>query len=304
MLHNLIGAQGRQEATLGGAEAPFIAKRNDRLVERNAAGETRGIIFYTGYFLTEYVWSHLVLFATWTMGAYIPSDWKRTVGAFAKALLKRTFDLVGSSIGIILCLPFFIILPVLIKLDSPGPVFYRQLRVGHNRRRRGRRSPNGSGLGRSSRDRRRQNLKGRPFEVIKFRTMIADAEKKCGPVWATHNDPRITRLGHILRKTRLDEIPQFLNVFMGKMSMVGPRPERPKFVEELSAQVENYDERLNVKPGLTGLAQIENGYDSSVASVVKKVHYDLQYIQHWSIWQDVKIVLKTVLVVITGRGAF
>jgi lipopolysaccharide/colanic/teichoic acid biosynthesis glycosyltransferase len=304
MLHNLIGAQGKQEVTVGNPEMPFIENSYERRVLKTGGREKRGIAFYAGYFLTEYVWSHFVLLATWTMGTFLPSDWKLTVGAFFKSLLKRLFDLAGSFIGIVLCLPFFIILPILIKLDSPGPVFYRQLRVGHNRRRGERRSPNGSNLGRSSRDRRRQDLKGRPFCVIKFRTMIADAEKKCGPVWATHNDPRITRLGHILRKTRLDEIPQFLNVFTGQMSLVGPRPERPKFVEELSAQVENYDQRLMVKPGLTGLAQIENGYDSSVTSVVKKVHYDLQYIQHWSVWQDVKIMLKTVLVVVTGRGAF
>jgi lipopolysaccharide/colanic/teichoic acid biosynthesis glycosyltransferase len=134
--------------------------------------------------------------------------------------------------------------------------------------------------------------------------MVADAEKKCGPVWATRNDPRITRLGSILRKTRLDEIPQFINVLLGQMSLVGPRPERPVFVDELSSQVDGYHKRLEVRPGLTGLAQIENGYDSSVASVVRKVQYDLHYIQHWSIWQDVKILFRTVLVVITGKGAF
>jgi lipopolysaccharide/colanic/teichoic acid biosynthesis glycosyltransferase len=159
-------------------------------------------------------------------------------------------------------------------------------------------------LGRTVRDRRRGDLKGRPFNVIKFRTMVADAEKKCGPVWATQNDPRITRLGRFMRKTRLDEIPQFINILLGQMSLVGPRPERPVFVMELCSQVENYDKRLTVKPGLTGLAQIENGYDSSVASVVRKVHYDLEYIQNWSLWQDVKIMLRTVVVVVTGKGAF
>ena len=145
---------------------------------------------------------------------------------------------------------------------------------------------------------------GRPIRVIKFRTMIADAEKKCGPVWATKNDPRITRLGNFLRKTRLDEVPQFINVLKGDMSLVGPRPERPVFVEDLCSKVENYDKRLQVKPGITGLAQVENGYDSSVTSVVRKVHYDLKYIQNWSLWSDVKILLKTVVVVVTGKGAF
>jgi lipopolysaccharide/colanic/teichoic acid biosynthesis glycosyltransferase len=219
-------------------------------------------------------------------------------------IFKRSIDILGSIAGLILTSPFFIILPILIKLDSPGPVFYRQVRIGHNRRRFNRRSETVSALGRSSRDRRRRDLRGRPFNVIKFRTMVADAEKKCGPVWATVNDPRVTRLGQILRKTRLDEIPQFISVLIGRMSLVGPRPERPIFVEELSSQVRDYEKRLNVKPGLTGLAQIENGYDSSVASVVRKVHYDLQYIQNWSLWQDIKILMRTVLVVITGKGAF
>lgn len=102
----------------------------------------------------------------------------------------------------------------------------------------------------------------------------------------------------------MDEIPQFINILQGDMSLVGPRPERPKFVLEFCSQVENYDRRLAVRPGLTGLAQIENGYDSSMASVVRKVHYDLHYIQHWSLWQDIKIMLKTVGVVVTGKGAF
>jgi lipopolysaccharide/colanic/teichoic acid biosynthesis glycosyltransferase len=134
--------------------------------------------------------------------------------------------------------------------------------------------------------------------------MVADAEKKCGPVWATRNDPRITRLGNFMRKTRLDEIPQFINILKGDMSLVGPRPERPMFVEELSSQVEDYDRRLRVKPGLTGLAQVESEYNSSVASVIKKVQYDLQHIQNMGFWQDFRIILKTVVVVITGRGAF
>lgn len=217
---------------------------------------------------------------------------------------KRAVDIVGSLVGLILTSPFYLILPIVIKLDSPGPIFYRQSRVGYNRRQGERRQTNNSMLGRSVRDRRRGDLLGCPFNVIKFRTMVADAERKCGPVWATHNDPRITWIGNFLRKTRLDEIPQFINVLAGDMSLVGPRPERPMFVKELSSQVENYDQRLRVKPGITGLAQVENGYDSSVASVVRKVHYDLEYIRNWSLWQDIKIMMKTVVVVITGKGAF
>ena len=152
-------------------------------------------------------------------------------------------------------------------------------------------------------DRRVRDLPGKPFTVIKFRTMVQDAEKKCGPVWATKNDPRITRIGAFLRKTRIDEIPQFINVLMGDMSLVGPRPERPLFVRELLTKVDGYADRLQVKPGITGLAQVENGYDSSVDTVAAKVRYDLDYINGWSIWYDIRILVKTVKVVITGKGA-
>jgi lipopolysaccharide/colanic/teichoic acid biosynthesis glycosyltransferase len=153
------------------------------------------------------------------------------------------------------------------------------------------------------RDRRRVDYMGRPFEIVKFRTMVQDAESKTGPVWATKNDPRITRLGAFLRKTRLDEIPQFWSILKGDMSLVGPRPERPTFVKELSQKVRDYHRRLEVKPGLTGLAQVENGYDESLASVNRKVKFDLHYIKRWSLWYDIRILLKTVVVVVTGRGA-
>jgi lipopolysaccharide/colanic/teichoic acid biosynthesis glycosyltransferase len=259
-----------------------------------------------GFFFSEYIWGSLILFvAVATRVLAPPRTRQRTIiSRLADSWVKRSLDILGALFGLVLCAPFFIILPILIKLDSPGPVFYLQDRIGHNRRRGRRRANNGSTLGRASRDRRRADLKGRPFQVIKFRTMVVDAEKKCGPVWATRNDPRVTRLGRILRKTRLDEIPQFINVFLGHMALVGPRPERPHFVEELSEKVENYALRLQVKPGLTGLAQIENGYDSSVTAVVRKVHYDLEYIRNWSILQDFKILFRTIGVVVTGKGAF
>ena len=130
-----------------------------------------------------------------------------------------------------------------------------------------------------------------------------NAEKTTGPVWATKNDTRITAIGAFLRKTRIDEIPQFINVLMGDMSLVGPRPERPSFVSDLTGKVEGYATRLQVKPGLTGLAQVSSGYDSSIASVTEKVQYDIDYIENWSVWLDIKILLKTVVVVLTGRGA-
>ena len=304
MLQHLIGAQGNREMVLGSQTSRTLLKQHDRPAVQWGLLGFRQAWDWVGFILAEYVWGHLILAVTFVGSAPLVADghsaWRQRVGVVS----KRGIDVLGATAGIVLSLPFFVLLPIVIKLDSPGPIFYRQLRIGYNRRRRDRRGESASTLGRSTRDRRRQDLRGRPFHVIKFRTMVADAEKKCGPVWATKNDPRITRLGRLLRKTRLDELPQFVNVLLGQMSLVGPRPERPKFVQELSAQVENYERRLMVKPGLTGLAQIESGYDSSVASVVRKVHYDLQYIQNWSLWQDVKIMMRTVLVVITGKGAF
>lgn len=301
MYSNSVGAPRISSLTIN-KNGPFSAGENKESVsgalslsirEGNQGNSFLGILM-----------SYIILSATLTVS--LSRHWLSVIPryAFKMAYLKRGVDILGALVGLVLTLPVFIILPILIKLDSPGPVFYKQLRVGQNRRRGERRQDNGSKLGRDGRNRRRMNLHGSPFHVFKFRTMVPEAEKKCGAVWATKNDPRVTRLGRFMRKSRLDEIPQFANILLGHMSLVGPRPERPKFVEELSVQVDNYKKRLDVKPGLTGLAQIENGYDSSLASVVKKVQYDLQYIQKWSIWQDFKIMLRTVLVVFTGKGAF
>ena len=226
------------------------------------------------------------------------------VGVTMNRLIKRIIDIVGATVGLILSAPLMLLAAIAVKLDSPGPAFYTQTRVGVNRRKGNRRYCSQVGSGeRRARDRRRTDYLGRPFELVKFRTMVVDAEKRTGPVWATKNDPRITRLGRFLRKTRIDEIPQFWSVLKGDMSLVGPRPERPSFVRDLCTKVDNYHRRLDVKPGLTGLAQVENGYDSSVASVVEKVRFDLKYIRGWTVWTDVRILLKTVVVVITGRGA-
>ena len=219
-------------------------------------------------------------------------------------LIKRTLDIVGSAVGLALVSPVMLLVALAIKLDSPGPVFYTQLRVGVNRRRTNRRYCQKVSVAESRlRERRREDYLGRPFRMIKFRTMVQDAEKQTGPVWATKNDPRVTRLGRFLRKTRLDEVPQFWSVLKGDMSLVGPRPERPTFVRQLREKVDGYHRRLEVKPGLTGLAQVENGYDSSLDSVASKVRFDMKYISGWSLWTDVRILLKTVVVVVTGKGA-
>ncbi|MBD3170673.1 MAG: sugar transferase [candidate division Zixibacteria bacterium] len=218
-------------------------------------------------------------------------------------MFKRAVDVTGALSGLLLCFPVFIILPVLIKLDSPGPVFFRQLRVGFNRRRSDRRSMEiPAARDRRSNDRRQNNLYGKPFMIYKFRTMRQDAEKHSGPVWASKNDPRITPLGRFLRASRLDEIPQLINVLKGEMSLVGPRPERPYFIEKLRTQIDFYESRMNVKPGITGLAQVEHGYDQDIDDVRKKVNFDLEYIRRWNVYHDFKIMLKTVVVMVGGRG--
>lgn len=264
------------------------------------------LAFRMRFFIGEMFGLLFVLFSTFYIFA-VPEVLTRPerIRALFNGLLKRTIDIVGAVAGLLLASPFMLLLPILIKLDSPGPVFYTQLRVGVNRRKEGRRYHQQVGIKseRRNRDRRRENYHGKPFRVIKFRTMVLDAEKKSGPVWATKNDPRITRMGAFMRKTRLDEIPQFINILKGDMALVGPRPERPSFVQDLSTKVDDYIERLEVKPGLTGLAQVENGYDSSLASVTRKVKYDLQYIKNWTLFYDIKIILKTFVVVFTGKGA-
>ena len=276
-------------------------------VPASPAATTLNFLDQLRYFYCEHVRGMLFLTLSLIFIFAVPvalmraDKMKVVVNGFA----KRSIDLIGAAVGLLLTLPLFIILPILIKLDSSGPVYYAQLRVGVNRRKRDRRYCQRSDVPeRRVRDRRRQNCQGKPFRVIKFRTMVRNAEKKCGPVWATENDSRVTWLGRTLRKTRLDEIPQFINVLKGDMSLVGPRPERPDFVQDLSEKVRDYNGRLAVKPGLTGLAQVENGYDTSLASVAQKVSLDLEYIRHWSLWTDIKILFKTVVVVFTGKGAY
>lgn len=223
----------------------------------------------------------------------------------AEKSLKRVIDISGSTIGLLLGLPLFFVVGILIKLDSPGPVFFRQERVGMNRRKRERRTLEIKRNKQERRtERRKKNLYGETFYLYKFRTMVVDAEKGCGPIWAKNDDPRITNIGKVLRKTRIDELPQLINVLKGEMSLVGPRPERYHFVRDFIYRVDGYPNRLGVKPGITGQAQVENGYDSCVDDVKLKVNHDLNYIQQWSLLKDFKILLKTILVVATGKGAY
>lgn len=195
-------------------------------------------------------------------------------GLFTK-VIKRMIDVVIACAGLVLLSPLMLIVAILIKLDSPGPVFYRQLRVG---------------------------LRGNAYMIVKFRSMRQDAEKN-GPRWATQNDPRVSRVGRILRKSRIDELPQLLNVLRSEMSLVGPRPERPVFVQELRDRIPYYDIRHTVKPGVTGWAQVRFRYGSSEADAHTKLQYDLYYVKNLSIVMDLRILIQTVRVVLLGEGS-
>lgn len=214
-----------------------------------------------------------------------------------KAAARRTVDIAVAATVLLLLSPLLLIIAVVVKLDSPGPIIYRQVRIGRDER--GESSDRAGG-------RRTADLGGRPFLIYKFRTMHQAAEKETGPTWASKtHDRRTTGVGQFLRNYALDEIPQFWNVLKGDMSLVGPRPERPRFVNRLRERVPGYELRQTVRPGITGWAQIHQGNDQSVHDVHRKVHYDLEYIEKRSLWLDLKILFRTPLAVVNraaGNG--
>ncbi len=260
------------------------------------------------YFFSEHLLANFILIASLILKAVSIKPVISSVVDFYRIYgftwtVKRGLDMLGAIVGIIISSPFYLVVPILIKLDSPGPVFFTQERIGKNRRRSNRRSmsvPISDDL--RGNDRRQNRGFGKPFDVIKFRTMRADAEKQTGPVWAKKRDPRITNLGAFLRATRIDELPQFFNVLMGDMSLVGPRPERHFFIEKLKNNIDNYEGRLLVRPGITGLAQVEHKYDECEADTVIKVKYDNDYIKNLNVWKDIKIMIKTFYVVFAAKG--
>lgn len=293
-------ALGQSQASLGVSQRMELVARHES-VAITAPVSTRFVFMFSE--ITGILFVALTTFYIFA----VPTSLTRggRIGIMISEMIKRAIDIMGAMVGLFFSIPLMIIIPLMIKLESRGPVFYSQVRVGQNRRRSKRRfhSESKTALEDRRRERRREDYYGRVFKVYKFRTMMADAENSSGPVWATKADPRITRIGRFLRKTRIDEIPQFWCVLIGDMSLVGPRPERPHFVSELSGKIEGYAGRLDAKPGLTGLAQVQIGYDSSIASVARKVETDLKYIRDRSLWLDIKILLRTVIVVITGKGA-
>ncbi|MGH7741926.1 MAG: sugar transferase [Candidatus Eiseniibacteriota bacterium] len=207
--------------------------------------------------------------------------------------LERAFDIVLASTALVVLTPLLFTVALAIRLDSRGPILYRQWRVGLDRRRR-RRPYAGT-------ERRREHGFGQPFEIFKFRSMVVDAEKNTGPVWASKRDPRTTRVGAFLRRTHLDEFPQFINVLRGNMTLVGPRPERPELVRELVEDIPDYAVRSRVLPGITGLAQLENGYDDSLDSARRKVALDISYIRRRNLGFDGQILVATAWIFVQGR---
>jgi len=188
--------------------------------------------------------------------------------------LKRVVDVVGSTLGLIVLSPFLMLIAAIIKLDSPGPVFYAQERMG---------------------------LDARPFWCFKFRSMRTDAELN-GPGWTTEDDPRVTRIGKLIRRLSIDELPQFINVLLGDMSLVGPRPERPVYVEQFRHSIPRYMDRHREKAGMTGWAQV-NGLRGDT-SIAERLKYDLWYIENWSLWLDFKIILRTIFAIFGDRHAY
>ena len=210
----------------------------------------------------------------------LPPEWIALSEGFRRDRIvlaaKRVIDVIVAFLGLLLAMPLALMTALAIKLESSGPIFYRQERVGQNEKH---------------------------FTLFKFRSMRQDAEAKVGPVWAAENDPRVTSVGAIIRKLRIDEIPQMLNVLKGEMSFVGPRPERPFFVERLKQNIPYYDLRHSVKPGITGWAQISYRYGDSEQDAVEKLQYDLYYIKHMSPVFDLQIIFESFKVILFGSGA-
>ncbi|MGH7607885.1 MAG: sugar transferase [Gemmatimonadales bacterium] len=216
-------------------------------------------------------------------------------GPEAGEALRRALNVTVAALGLVVAAPVLAAIALAIKLTSPGPVFYTQTRVGLNRRR----MP-------TSGNHRGPDVGGKLFTIYKFRTMTVNGHgpNDPGEVWATPNDPRVTRLGRMLRRYRLDELPQLVNVLRGDMDVVGPRPEQPAIFRRLREEIYLYPERQRVRPGITGWAQVNQQYDRSVDDVRRKVAFDLEYIQRRSVREDLLIMLRTLPVVMGKRGAW
>lgn len=208
---------------------------------------------------------------------------------------RRVLNVVVAIVGVLLTLPLWLVIAILVKITSRGPVIHSQVRVGRDTR--------DSAAGAND-PRRRHDMGGKPFVIYKFRTMQVAAEQHTGAVWATQNDPRITPIGRVLRQYRLDELPQLINVLLGDMNVVGPRPERPTIFADLRESIPQYRYRQRARPGITGLAQVRQQYDSCIEDVQRKVEFDLQYIRQQTFWQDLKIMIETIPVILLRKGGW
>ncbi len=234
----------------------------------------RGIPVYTLPDVCETLWYKLPSFLVQDSWLTFSAGFNLLPGGISLKL-KRFSDMILAALLLLVFSPLMLLVALAIKLDSPGSVFYTQVRTG---------------------------LHGKPFGVYKFRSMYQDAEKRGGAQWAKERDPRITRVGRWLRLTRIDELPQIVNVLRGEMSLIGPRPERPEFDVKLKQKIPYYDVRYLVKPGITGWAQVMYPYGASIEDAYEKLAYDLYYIKNYSFWLDLAIALKTVRVVLFGKG--
>jgi lipopolysaccharide/colanic/teichoic acid biosynthesis glycosyltransferase len=210
-------------------------------------------------------------------------------------IIDRGMNIVIASIGLILVSPVMMAFAVLVKLTSPGPIFYSQPRVGLDRRR---------SSAANMYDRRTRDLGGLPFIIYKFRTMYVGAEIRHRAVWASKEDVRVTPIGGLMRKLRIDELPQLFNVINGDMNIVGPRPERPSIFSRLRVDIADYSLRQRAKPGITGWAQINQSYDTNLDDVRRKVQYDLEYLQRQGVGEDLMIMAKTVPVMLFRKGGW
>lgn len=210
--------------------------------------------------------------------------------------ITRIMNVVIASISLVVLSPIILVFAALVKLTSRGPIFYSQARVGLDRRR--------TGDDHGVFDRRTRDIGGRAFTIYKFRSMYTGAEQPTGAVWATKGDPRVTPIGRIMRKCRVDELPQLLNVIRGDMNIVGPRPERPSIFSKLCEDIADYPQRQRAKPGITGWAQINQAYDTSLDDVRSKVRYDLEYLERQGVAEDLRIMARTLPVMIFRKGGW
>lgn len=208
---------------------------------------------------------------------------------------RRILNILVAGVGLVIASPLMLVIAALVKLTSRGPVFYAQTRIGLDRR---------DPKVRAVHPRRSLDQGGRPFKIYKFRTMRVVEVGADAQVWARPDDPRVTAIGRVLRKYRLDEVPQLFNVLRGDMNVVGPRPEQPRIFEGLREQVNGYQVRQRVRPGITGLAQVSQHYDSDIEDVRRKVQFDLEYIRRQSFAEDCRIMLQTVPVIVFRKGAW